>query len=156
MEKNFIILNFLIRRWIRTIPPYFIAIICSTILLGYGDLKNLTKHLFYLQILSVILRVTIFFCRLEFVCRRMVLHFFNISYAYVQNKIIKENLIKNTLILLLMYFFLRLIFEFEHGWGENVRRSVLFRLDSIAYETVAYLIRIKLVKNLFFYFFLLV
>ena len=48
-------------------------------------------------------------------------------------KLLKENLIKNTLILLLMYFFLRLIFEFEHGWGENVERSVLFRLDSIAY-----------------------
>ena len=71
-------------------------------------------------------------------------------------KLLKENLIKNTLILLLMYFFLRLIFEFEHGWGENVRRSVLFRLDSIAYGFLAYLIRDQIGKKsilLFFYWF---
>ena len=150
---------FLIRRWIRTIPPYFIAIICSTILLGYGDLKNLTKHLFYLQnFISDTPSYNFFFCRLEFVCsRRMVLHFFPIYLMLMcKIKLLKENLIKNTLILLLMYFFLRLIFEFEHGWGENVRRSVLFRLDSIAYGFLAYLIRDQIGKKSIFYFFLLV
>ena len=62
-------------------------------------------------------------------------------------KFLKESLIKNTLILLLIYLFLRLIFEFEHGWGENVRRSVLFRLDSIAYGFLAYLIKDQIGKK---------
>ncbi len=146
---------FLIRRWIRTIPPYFIAIICSTILLGYGDLKNLIKHLFYLQnFISDTPSYNFFSVGWSLSVEEWFYIFFPIYLMLMcKIKLLKENLIRNTLILLLIYFFLRLIFEFEHGWGENVRRSVLFRLDSIAYGFLAYLIRDQIGKKSILLFF---
>ena len=71
-------------------------------------------------------------------------------------KLLKRKSYKEYFNLTLNVFFLRLIFEFEHGWGENVRRSVLFRLDSIVYG-LAYLIRDQIGKKsillFFFYWF---
>ena len=72
----------------------------------------------------------------------------------MQNKIIKRKSYKEYFNLTLNVFFLRLIFEFEHGWGENVRRSVLFRLDSIAYGFLAYLIRDQIGKKSILLFFI--
>ena len=51
LEKNpkKYIKTFLLRRWIRTVPPYIVALICAGILFGYGDALNFLKFLTYTQ-----------------------------------------------------------------------------------------------------------
>ena len=40
---------FLFRRWIRTVPPYLVALICAAIVFDYGDKLNFLKFLTYTQ-----------------------------------------------------------------------------------------------------------
>ena len=143
---------FLVRRWIRTIPPYLIAIICSVIILGYGDFKNLIKHIFYLQ---------------NFISDNPSYSFFSVGWSLAIEEwfyiifpiflitscrinIFKGNLLECTFVFIFIFIILRLIFDFEFGWGEKVRRSVLFRLDSIAYGFIAYLIKDNIGKKSMF------
>ena len=145
---------FLVRRWIRTVPPYLIALVCSSIILGYGDLKNLILHIFYLQnFISDTPSYSFFSVGWSLSVEEWFYIFFPI-YLFFMCKIslIKEDILKCTLILLLLYSLLRLIFEFDFAWGENVRRSVLFRLDSIAYGFIAYLIKDQIGKKIMFLF----
>ena len=40
---------FLLRRWIRTVPPYLVALFFAAFLFGFGDYINLLKFLTYTQ-----------------------------------------------------------------------------------------------------------
>ncbi|SVC76241.1 uncharacterized protein METZ01_LOCUS329095, partial [marine metagenome] len=40
---------FLIRRWMRTVPPYLLAVICAVIIFGGDTLLNILSHIFFVQ-----------------------------------------------------------------------------------------------------------
>ena len=144
-KENFKI--FLFRRWIRTIPPYIVALICAAIFFDYGDILNFFKFLTYTQ---NILRDNV------------VPNFFNVAWSLsveewfyiflpitilVVTKI--KNLKLNTLgICIITILFLNLFRFYYNGedinWGEDIRRSVILRLDSLCFGVVAYILKDKL------------
>ena len=42
--------TFIIRRWMRTLPSYYVALICAGILFDIGDFYNFSIHIVFLQI----------------------------------------------------------------------------------------------------------
>ena len=144
-KKNFKV--FLFRRWIRTIPPYIVALICAAIFFGYGDILNFFKFLTYTQ---------------NILSDNVVPNFFNVAWSlsveewfyiflpmaiFITTKI--KNLKFNTLgICIITILFLNL-FRFYYNneeihWGEDIRRSVVLRLDSLCFGVVAYILKDKL------------
>tara|TARA_B110000971_G_scaffold201460_1_gene220363 strand:+ start:1463 stop:2464 length:1002 start_codon:yes stop_codon:yes gene_type:complete len=144
-KKNFKV--FLFRRWIRTIPPYILALICAAIFFGYGDVLNFFKFLTYTQ---NILRDD------------SAPNFFNVAWSLsveewfyvllpitilIATKI--KNLKLNTLgICIITILFLNLFRFYYNGdeinWGEDIRRSVILRLDSLCFGVVAYILKDQL------------
>ena len=146
-KKNFKI--FLLRRWIRTIPPYIVALICAAVFFGYGDLLNFFKFLTYTQ---------------NIISDDSAPNFFNVAWSlsveewfyiflpitiliFVRSKI--EYLKINTFtICIVIILFLNLFRIYYNGdtinWGEDIRRSVLLRLDSLCFGVVAYIVKDRL------------
>jgi len=52
-QQNYHIKVFLIRRWLRTVPPYILAVISMTIVLDQFSSEEFLKYLFFLNYLSL-------------------------------------------------------------------------------------------------------
>ena len=149
-KKNFKV--FLFRRWIRTIPPYLLALICAAIFFGYGDLLNFFKFLTYTQ---------------NIIKDNAIPNFFNVAWSlsveewfyiflpitifiFARSKIkfLKINTFSICIIVILFLNLFRIYYNGEFiNWGEDIRRSVLLRLDSLCFGVVAYIMKDKLKLN---------
>ena len=133
---------FLIRRWLRTIPPYIIALTCAAILFGYGDLFNFVKFLSYTQ---------------NLVSDSPKVNFFPVAWSlsveewfYILTPLLilclsriyknKNNLLVIGLSIIVIINLARLGMNDGLNWGEDVRRSVLLRGDAIFFGVIAYLL----------------
>jgi peptidoglycan/LPS O-acetylase OafA/YrhL len=146
---------FLIRRWMRTIPPYLFALTCAALLFGYGDALNFIKFLTYTQ---------------NFIADSSNPNFFPVAWSLsveewfyvfapllilVISKIYKNeaNLLFIGLTIIILMTFIRLGLNDGLNWGEDVRRSVLMRFDAIFFGVIAYLLVNKVkMKYLIFVF----
>jgi len=151
---------FLFRRWIRTIPPYLVALSCAAILVGFGDYLNLLKFLTYTQ---------------NFFSDSPSRNFFSVAWSlsveewfyiilpllifinqYSKQKVLKLNVLSICIVIILVLNLLRLFYNSENiDWGEDVRRSVLLRIDSLCFGVVAFIIKDKISKKLLYFIFIL-
>jgi peptidoglycan/LPS O-acetylase OafA/YrhL len=145
--KNFKI--FLLRRWIRTVPPYLIALICSAIFFGYGDATNFIKFLTYTQNIFADNSTPNFFNVAWSLSVEEWFYIFLPLSIFITIKIKKKYLKLNTLSICIFTIIFLNLFRFyynvdEINWGEDIRRSVLLRLDSLCFGVVAYILKDKI------------
>jgi peptidoglycan/LPS O-acetylase OafA/YrhL len=151
-QINFIISNnfkfadiktFLIRRWLRTVPPYLAALFSAVIFFGGGDNANIISHIFYMQnfisdspsksFFSVGWSLSVeewFYMLFPFT----LLVFFRIG------KSKNMNLYASALIIVFSVL-ARIYLGSQENWGSDVRRAVIFRFDAIVVGYLAYCVK---------------
>jgi len=143
---------FLLRRWIRTIPPYLVALICATILLDYGNIINLFKFLTYTQnILGDTSSPNFFPVAWSLSVEEWFYIFLPLSILLTtQSKIkyLKLNVLSICITTILLLNLTRFYYNGDEiNWGEDIRRCVLLRLDSLCFGIVAYILKDRLKKE---------
>ncbi len=138
---------FIIRRWYRTIPLYVLSLILTSIILNKLFTLDYLKYLFFIQ---------------NFFINWLENDYFSISwslsveewfyilfpiYLILFLKIKEFSLIYISLTFVIIIFILRILFSDNQEWGENVRRIVIFRLDSIVFGFILFFLKDKIKKN---------
>lgn len=140
-EKQTFLKIFLLRRWIRTVPSYVIALLSAAIIFGFGDVRNFLTHLFYLQ---------------NFVSDNPSFSFFSVGWSlsveewfyilfpislilYQRIRCSTNSRLLFAISFLVFFALLRALYDVEENWGAEVRRSVIFRLDAIVYGYIAFI-----------------
>ena len=142
---------FLLRRWIRTIPPYLVALFFAAFLFGFGDYINLLKFLTYTQnFLSDSPSFNFFSVAWSLSVEEwfyIFLPFLILISSYLKVKIIKIDVLTICIIIIVILNIFRLFYNSEDiNWGEDVRRSVLLRIDSICFGVIAFILKEKISK----------
>lgn len=144
---------FLIRRWMRTIPPYVLALAFASVLFGYGDAINLVKFLSYTQNLVADSSSPNFFPVAWSLSIEEWFYIVTPLLILITSKIHnnKANLFFIGLSVIVLMSAIRLGLNDGTNWGEEVRRSVLLRIDAIFFGLIAYLLLDKIkIKYLIF------
>ncbi|MBT6600155.1 MAG: acyltransferase [Nitrospina sp.] len=140
------LLTFLARRWIRTVPPYCLAILGTCIILDYGNELNILRFLTYTQ---------------NFISDNSEPNFFHVGWSlsieewfYVIAPLSlllirkclneKKAIIITAVIYIVALNLIRFFLNDGQDWGEEIRRSVIYRLDAIFFGIVAYQIKDKI------------
>lgn len=139
--------TFLSRRWLRTIPPYALALLCTTFVVGELGSADFYRYLVYCQnfyrqsnlvdyypvawSLSVEEWFYIIFPAVLLVARPFVLPS-------------ARNLVLLGLAFILSISVIRQSFGDSYHWGSDVRRVVLFRVDAIAYGVILRMLNVRL------------
>ncbi|MDB9831536.1 acyltransferase [Candidatus Pelagibacter sp.] len=159
LEKNpkKYIKTFLLRRWIRTVPPYIVALICAGILFGYGDALNFLKFLTYTQNIFRDNSLPNFFSVAWSLSVEEWFYIFLplsiLLFTQTKNKYFKLDVLTVCVITILFLNLIRFFYNDDSiNWGEDIRRSVLLRIDSLCFGVVAYIIKDKLKKEYVFFF----
>ncbi len=139
---------FLVRRWVRTVPPYLLALILTTILTD-----NLSSGAFhgYLVFLNNFLRVEDSSNYFPIAWSLAVEEWFYLFFPLfmILTRRAGLTLTKSLVIFLLLFFTLRLGGAVaDPDWGTSVRRIIVYRLDSIAFGFVLYLTVSRLPQRL--------
>lgn len=135
-------ITFFLRRWIRTIPPYLIALTCAAIIFDSGELLNYIKFATYTQNIFIdnpspnffsvawSLSVEEWFYLILPIC---------LIILWKMNQKLSNKLIIVCISTILVGIILKLVFMPSPDlWGEEIRRSVVFRIDSICYGVLAF------------------
>lgn len=135
--------TFVVRRWMRTIPPYLVALLLISLVTGQFGTWDFTRYLFYVQ---------------NFVRQSNANDYFAIAWSLS----VEEWFYVTFPALLMLAAFIagrrhvrfafgfaiafctavavaRVLFGDLHDWGGAVRRVVVFRVDSIGYGFLLYL-----------------
>jgi peptidoglycan/LPS O-acetylase OafA/YrhL len=131
--------TFLIRRWMRTVPPYLVALAAVTILGGSFGSLDFVRYATYTQNLFAQSNGQDFF---PVAWSLSVEEWFYVVFpallvAFSARKTSRMILYAAAFILLTSA--LRSSFGDMATWGDSVRRVVVFRVDSIAYGFLLYL-----------------
>ena len=146
-SKNTLLI-FLKRRWIRTVPPYCLAILGTCLLLDYGNVLNILKFLTYTQ---------------NFISDNSEPNFFPVGWSLsieewfyliaplsllLIRKCLneKKTIIVTAVIYIVTLNVIRFFLNDGQDWGEEIRRSVVYRLDAIFFGIVAYQIKDKILS----------
>ncbi len=136
---------FILRRWYRTIPLYILSLILISILLGEFISLDFFKYLLFIQNFFSIWVNTDYF---SIAWSLSVEEWFYIIFPLYLILINKLNKNLNTFYacvgFILIIFILRIIFSTDVDWGQNVRRVVIYRLDSIVFGILLFLIKDKI------------
>ncbi len=138
---------FLIRRWYRTIPLYVLSLILTSVILNKFLTYDFLKYLFFIQNFQKISVINDFFSiswslSVEEWFYIIFPLFLLIFTTYFKNT--KINAIGITIIFISIIFIIRIIFAEYSEWGSNIRRIVLYRLDSIAYGFILFFFKDKI------------
>ena len=158
LKKNLKV--FLIRRWIRTIPPYIIALMCAAIFFGYGDYINLIKYITYTQNVISDDAIPNFF---SVAWSLSVEEWFYIFLPFsimitskIKYKVFKLDILTICILTILILNIIRVFYNNEQlNWGEDIRRSVIFRLDTLCFGVIAYSLKDKLRAKYLYIFFVI-
>jgi peptidoglycan/LPS O-acetylase OafA/YrhL len=133
---------FLMRRWMRTIPPYLFALIVISLISQELFSTDFFRDMFYVQ--------NLFFQANKFdyypvAWSLSVEEWFYVTFpviAFVCLLRTKQPGLRHCIYAALGYIaivtLIRFAFGNESNWGEEVRRVVVFRVDSIAYGFILY------------------
>lgn len=134
---------FLVRRWMRTIPPYLIALLLISILshrIGSGDFL---RYLSYTQNLFRLSNANDYFA---IAWSLSVEEWFYIAFpslllaaAWLSGRRDRRLAVGFGVGFCLMIAVARFLFGDAIDWGASVRRVVIFRLDSIGYGFLLYI-----------------
>jgi len=149
---------FLVRRWLRTIPPYLLALFLAATLYSYGDYVNFIKHALYLQNLFEDVQSVAFYpvgwsLSVEewfYLLVPLILFFGLRKNGKVKNKDILSLIIIFMIFVSLLRGYFILVGN-NDSWGTDVRRAALLRLDAICLGFISYMLYssgIKLLKSL--------
>ena len=144
---------FFLRRWIRTIPAYLVALTCAAIIFDSGGLINYVKFATYTQNIFVDNPSPNFY---SVAWSLSVEEWFYLSIPIcliALSKIghhLSNKLTRICLSVILIGIGLKLVFmPSPEFWGEEIRRSVVFRIDSICYGVLAFLWKEKINQKYF-------
>lgn len=134
---------FLFRRWIRTIPLYFLVIYVSSIFYDYGSIKNLLSYLFYVQNFYNDSSSNFFPVAWSLSVEEWFYLTFSIT-IFISSFFFKNisKLVLLVFFILVLFFLVRNLVSYS-DWGSEIRRTVIFRLDSILYGFFIYIIYFK-------------
>jgi peptidoglycan/LPS O-acetylase OafA/YrhL len=133
---------FLIRRWMRTIPPYLIALACVALIFRQLGSTDFFKYCFYVGNLLDLTLTKDFF---PVAWSLAVEEWYYVIFPLLL--IVTAPLLKHTghqaviagVGFVVAVAVIRVLFASDEGWGEHTRRIVVFRIDSIAYGFLLYL-----------------
>ena len=135
---------FFIRRWMRTIPPYLVALVCMSVFTHRLGSHDFLRYLVYMQNLFNQANVSDYF---SIAWSLSVEEWFYItfpSFLVLFFVAIGRRSLKSSVLAALLFIVLitlaRSLFGDYQNWGPNVRRVVLFRIDSIAYGFLLYIL----------------
>ena len=142
---------FLIRRWYRTIPLYILSLVLTSIILNKIFTFDFLKYLFFIQnFLVIFVNVDYFSISWSLSVEEwfyIILPLFIFISSYLKDKIIKLNVLTICLIIIIALNIFRFFYNSESiDWGEDIRRSVILRIDSICFGVVAFILKEKISK----------
>lgn len=133
---------FLVRRWMRTIPPYAFALLVITLVAGGVGAADCVRYLFYVQNLFLQANTYDYY---PVAWSLSVEEWFYVTFpviAFVALKGVARPGVRQCVYVAIAFVvviaIIRLAFGNDAHWGEAVRRVVVFRVDSIAYGFLLY------------------
>jgi peptidoglycan/LPS O-acetylase OafA/YrhL len=145
-QANWITLKtFLIRRWMRTIPSYFVALLAISVIFGSVGTADFFRYTFYVQNLFSQHNTHDYY---PVAWSLSVEEWYYVSFPVFLLLVVKlvkaEDVWYRYLIAALLFIITvtagRHLFGNLPDWGAGVRRVVAFRVDSIGYGFLLYLI----------------
>ncbi len=138
---------FMIRRWMRTVPPYLVTLICATLAFKDATLGDFLLYAVYAQnLFAQHMTRDYFFVAWSLSVEEWFYVVFPTALFLVHHRIFKgrdfvfgARLVLSALFIVLVIVALRYFAADQAHWGESVRRVVVFRIDSIAYGFLAYM-----------------
>jgi len=133
---------FLIRRWMRTIPPYLVALVVIALMTGNLLTADFVRYLFYVENLFVSANHIDFY---PVAWSLAVEEWFYVLFApalFVVAMLLKrrDRRLEAAFAILVIVVVAALRFALQpHDWDLNVRRVTLFRIDSIVWGFLLYL-----------------
>jgi peptidoglycan/LPS O-acetylase OafA/YrhL len=139
---------FLIRRWMRTVPAYLVALLAVSLLFHKAFSEDFFKYALYVQNLfynslsddyypvAWSLSIEEWFY--------VLFPLFLILFVRYTTFLTKQNIWMAVAAFLAIVFCIRVLFGNLDDWGLQVRRCVVFRIDSIAFGFLLFLIRDRL------------
>lgn len=144
---------FLVRRWMRTVPPYLAALVTVTALVGGAAVLDVARYAVYAQNLWDQHNVSDYF---PVAWSLSVEEWFYLTFPGVMMLVALSfpRKARSAAVFALLYAVgfiatvtaARTLLGDYDDWGADVRRVVLFRVDSIAYGFLAYLVLHRLSK----------
>tara|TARA_B100000927_G_C16449146_1_gene463067 strand:- start:462 stop:1499 length:1038 start_codon:yes stop_codon:yes gene_type:complete len=140
---------FLIRRWYRTIPLYILSLVLTSLILNRFLTFDFFKYLFFIQNFLKISVVNDYFSiswslaveEWFYILFPLFLLIFATFFKNTKNKVLNISIL-----FIFIIFLIRIIFAEYSEWGSNIRRVVLYRLDSIAYGFILFFFKDKIKK----------
>jgi peptidoglycan/LPS O-acetylase OafA/YrhL len=140
--------TFLFRRWMRTIPPYLVALLCVSYVTGQLWTADFTRYAFYMQNLFQQANVNDYY---PVAWRLSVEEWFYVTFApvaFVVARACRSEAWRTSVFvgigLIVAIELARSIFGNFAQWEAEVRRVVLFRIDSIVFGFLLYVAVAKL------------
>jgi peptidoglycan/LPS O-acetylase OafA/YrhL len=132
---------FLIRRWMRTIPPYYVALAAITVLSGNVFKPEFLLYIFYLQNLTSSLPETQDYFAVAW--SLSVEEWFYVAFAVLVIAarlagLGRRGFITLVILFALAFFAARSLSGDMANWDAAIRRVTIFRLDAIAFGFLLY------------------
>ena len=142
------LLIFLVRRWLRTVPPYCLAILGTCILLDCGNFLNILKFSTYTQnFISDTSEPNFFPVGWSLSIEEWFYLIAPLSLLLIQKYLNEKKTIIITAVMYIVVFnLIRFFLNDGQDWGEEIRRSVIYRLDAIFFVIVTYQIKDKILS----------
>jgi peptidoglycan/LPS O-acetylase OafA/YrhL/lysophospholipase L1-like esterase len=135
---------FLVRRWMRTIPPYLVALVALSLITGQLGTADFARYALYVQNLFVQHNNKDYFTA---AWSLSVEEWFYVTFpllTFCAVKLCHRSDFTFYVVLALVFIgiitVVRTLFGHIDTWDESVRRVVIFRLDSIAFGFLLYLL----------------
>ncbi len=136
---------FILRRWYRTIPLYALSLVLISILLGKFISLDFFKYLFFIQnFFSIWVNTDYFSIAWSLSVEEWFYIVFPLYLIFINKFSNNLNIFYTCIIFIFIIFILRFNFSTEIEWGQNVRRVVVYRLDSIVFGVLLFLIKSKI------------
>jgi len=135
--------TFVVRRWMRTIPPYLVALLLISVVTGQIGTSNFVHYLLYVQNLVRQDNTSDYF---PIAWSLSVEEWFYVTFpvlliaaAFAVDRRNMRFALTFAIVFCVSVAAARLAFGDLHDWGSAVRRVVVFRIDSIGYGFLLYL-----------------
>jgi peptidoglycan/LPS O-acetylase OafA/YrhL len=135
---------FLVRRWMRTVPPFLLALIAMTLLTSQSFGADFLRYSIYSSNLWAQLNTIDYF---QTAWSLSVEEWFYIAFpilgmvaTYTFRAESFRFMITFSVLFILLTFLIRSIFGSLDDWGESVRRITIFRIDAIAFGFLLFLL----------------
>lgn len=139
---------FLVRRWMRIIPPYLVALFCVSYVTGQLQTVDFVRYVFYVQNLFFQANVNDYY---PVAWSLSVEEWFYVTFApvvFITARLCKSDAWNTSVFVGILFILAIMIVRASFGdyghWDAEVRRVVVFRIDSIVFGFLLYVAMAKL------------